>query len=106
MKIASLLLVAGILGLAPFLVRLAHAGGPAPAVETYWSNGALKARIETRDGTPHGACARYYADGAKEAEGRFQDGELEGPWTFWGPDGRIDATRSGTYRDGRLLNGG
>jgi hypothetical protein len=101
-KIATLLLVVGILGLAPFLVRLAHAGGPPPAVETYWSTGALKARIETEDGTPHGACVRFYADGAKEAEGRFADGELEGPWTFWTPDGRIDPARSGTYRVGRL----
>lgn len=102
---AKLLLCAvGLVGLIPLARTLTAADAP-PALETFYADGTLKSRVETRDGRPHGLCVRFYADGQKRAEGRLEDGEESGPWTFYDPDGRVDEDRSGVYADGRRVSG-
>jgi hypothetical protein len=53
-----------------------------------------------------GAAIHWSRDGRKLEEGHYLDGKRDGPWTFWNPDGSIDESRSGIYReDGRVQAG-
>lgn len=103
MNTKLLLIAVGLIGLIP-LVRTLTASGP-EAVETFYADGTLKSRTETRDGRPDGQCTRFYADGSKMAEGSFEDGEESGQWTFYDREGQVDSEKSGLYDDGRRVSG-
>jgi antitoxin component YwqK of YwqJK toxin-antitoxin module len=96
-----LLIAVGLVGLIP-LARTLTAGAP-ETVETYYADGTLKSRTETRDGRRNGLCTRFYADGTKRAEGTVEDGEESGKWVFYDDQGQVDPERSGLYDDGRRV---
>jgi len=98
-----LLIVVGLAGLIP-LARTLTAGSP-EAIETYYADGTVKSRTETKDGRRNGLCVRFYADGTKRAEGTVEDGEESGMWVFYDVEGQVDDTRSGLYDDGRRVSG-
>lgn len=105
MKMTSLLLVGGILGLiASIRAAQSCASTVEPAAQTiYYPNGQLQSEVGYQDGKKDGLCKKWYADGTKMAEGRFAAGRMEGEWSFWREDGTIDPAKSGHYRDGERV---
>ncbi|MCY2960924.1 MAG: hypothetical protein NTY35_12235 [Planctomycetota bacterium] len=100
MKWNTILLLSGLLGLGVVgATQGLRSPGPAERT-TYWANGKLQSRSETRDGVPSGHSERWYPDGTKQAEGVVRDGRMEGAWEFWLPNGTPDVARTGTYRAG------
>ena len=105
MNTRTLLIVVGLAGLCPVAYHVARGAEAQAAVETYYADGSLKARLATEEGRPHGPCVRYWPDGTKKAEGLYEAGEPAGEWVYYTPDGRVDDELSGTYRDGRRVSG-
>lgn len=66
--------------------------------------GALLSRLTYRAGVLHGQAEGGAPDGAPLWEGTYAEGERAGPWRFWGPDGTIDATRTGEYVAGERVD--
>ena len=46
---------------------------------------------------------KWYAWGGRECEIGMRDGTLDGPCSFWGEDGELDAARSGLYAAGKRV---
>ena len=49
-------------------------------------------------GTPDGPVAETYPDGSPRLQGQYRRGRVDGSWTLWGCDGKIEKTVM--YRDG------
>ena len=105
MKLPTLILLAGAAGLAVSLRAFGTADADAQdrTQATYYANGRVDSEYEIRDGRRDGPCRRFYPDGSRMAEGRYAAGRMQGEWTFWGPDGRVDPERSGFYESGEKL---
>jgi antitoxin component YwqK of YwqJK toxin-antitoxin module len=108
MKITSLLLFVGALGLGATLLfgQGRESGADANAQTTYFASGQLESRVEYADGRRSGLASRYFANGTKQSEGRFSAGLMEGEWKFWNADGSLDAERTGTYHAGDKIASG
>jgi antitoxin component YwqK of YwqJK toxin-antitoxin module len=97
-----MILLAGVAGLTVSVRALEGARGTEEtrSQTTYYANGQVETECAIRDGHREGECRRFSADGRKLAEGSYAAGRMEGPWTFWLPDGSIDLERSGRYEAG------
>ncbi|MBI5363878.1 MAG: hypothetical protein HZA53_11915 [Planctomycetes bacterium] len=104
MKLVSVLLLAGGLGLFYSLQELRAEGREGPALSTtYFPNGQVQTEAELDGGARDGAFRRYRPDGALEAEGRYAAGRMEGEWKWWSVDGVLDPKKSGVYHDGERV---
>lgn len=104
MKLLSVLLLAGGLGLFYSLQELRAEGCEGSALSTtYFPNGQVQTEAELDDGAKHGTFRRYRADGALEAEGQYAGGRMEGEWKWWRADGSLDPKKSGVYHDGERV---
>ena len=102
MKITSLLLLVGALGLGATILfgQVRGSGNDTRAQTTYYASGQLESSIGYEDGRRSGPAQRFFANGAKQSEGIYAAGLMEGAWQFWNADGSIDAERTGTYHAG------
>lgn len=57
-------------------------------------------RVAEVNGRRTGPSVTWHMNGQKHSEGSYKDGKREGPWRFWGLDGKLDEALSGTYADG------
>lgn len=112
MKLASMFLAAALAAaLAGAAVKTGlelHAGSPAAGADehtSYYAEDRPEEWAQYLDGRRHGECRRWHRDGTLRAEGRFEHGRMEGEWTWYLPDGSVDAERSGTYREGMRVGG-
>lgn len=105
MKLPTLLVIVGVLGLGTTLLFGANVRGADAdlAQTTYFASGQLESRVEYQDGRREGAAERWYADGTLQSQGRYEAGRMAGEWRFWNADGSLDAERSGTYQGGARI---
>ena len=66
----------------------------------YRASGEVEWRAGYAAGKREGAFESFHPGGAKSSAGTFREGKEEGVWSYWTSDGRLDATRSGTYAAG------
>jgi hypothetical protein len=79
---------------------------PGPGAEpqlTYYADGTLKSSTVYVHGLREGPAEQFYADGTPEWRGSYASGRRHGEWTFWTPEGAVDAERSGRYADGEKV---
>jgi hypothetical protein len=70
---------------------------------TNWhDNRVMKSRGVPMDETGRLEVTFYYEDGSVECAGE-RESYNEGEWGFWTPDGRLDPSRSGVYKNGRRV---
>ncbi len=70
---------------------------------SYWATGGRRTSLCCREGVPDGPASEWHRNGRLAAQGRYAAGLRQGQWSFWSPDGALDAGRSGLYRAGRRL---
>lgn len=71
---------------------------------TFHPNGAAQDAGSYEDGLRVGEWTSHRADGTLLRRATYAEGQLEGPVTYFGPDGRtVDRERSGLYRAGERV---
>ena len=55
------------------------------------------------NGVQEGAYTEWWRSGQVKAKGDYKAGVYEGPWQFWSAEGQLDASRSGRYSKGALI---
>lgn len=68
---------------------------------TYYPNGEIKEKYQTRNGKYVGKYNYYYENGVLETKGNFRNGKMDGEWVYYYPDGKIMTIQ--TIRNGNTL---
>lgn len=79
------------------------AGARDGAWRWYYDTGDLAVVGAYRDGTAVGTWTMYHTNGVRQAEGPFANGRPNGAWTVWSWNGAVDASRTGEYVDGEMV---
>ncbi len=69
----------------------------------WYPSGQLTKRLDWGDGNREGLAIDWFENGQKRSEGSFVANKRHGVWTFWNRDGSVRESRSGVYRDGKLV---
>ncbi|WP_245625615.1 DUF3352 domain-containing protein [Flagellimonas eckloniae] len=54
-----------------------------------YSSGAIRFKVELKDGLKHGSYTEYYTNGAEKITGRFRKDEQVGTWRYFDNDGKL-----------------
>ena len=69
----------------------------------YNENGQLSESVEYKDGKINGLREYYYDNGQLYSKGSYRDGKKEGLWEYFNKDGLVNTEKTGTYKDGKLV---
>ena len=67
-------------------------------------NGQRLSAGDFKAGQEDGPWVFFHTNGQMESRGAFKDGKQDGAWTFSNPNGTTISERSGSYRDGALVD--
>ena len=75
---------------------------PEGIVKDYYSNGALKSKIEFKKGFGNGIYETYYENGKLFEKTTMKNGKPDGKYEVYGPDGKLE--ESVFYKNGEVVN--
>ncbi len=55
----------------------------------YWDNGAIKAKLQYKNGKLHGEALYYFPTGQLKTKGKYRNGEKKAKWLFYNKKGEI-----------------